>query len=203
MKTRVKFTIVTCVAFSIIFITVNLKTNAQTVTCMLQGHTYPTNYTIPIEVSLHAGVAPFGVITSGPAVIDLNGDAVAAFPPFPIIIGGFYYISIKGWNLFETWSSVPILVVGGGIFAYDFTTAAGQAFGNNQTFVAPGWRIYQGDIYQNGSIDLTEVLQIYNEAAIFTTGELVTDLSGDAVLDLNDVIIAFNNNINFVTVRRP
>ena len=37
----------------------------------------------------------------------------------------------------------------------------------------------------------------------FTTGYVSTDVNGNSVVDLTDVIIAFNNSNSFVSVKKP
>jgi len=44
---------------------------------------------------------------------------------------------------------------------------------------------------------------IYNDANSFGSGYVVTDINGDSVVDLNDILIAYNNSAGFVEVVRP
>jgi len=52
-------------------------------------------------------------------------------------------------------------------------------------------------------IDLSDVLQVYNDASLFNSGYIVTDINGDNISDLSDVLITSNNSNNFVSVVRP
>ncbi|MEZ4688953.1 MAG: hypothetical protein R3A12_01770 [Ignavibacteria bacterium] len=62
---------------------------------------------------------------------------------------------------------------------------------------------YSGDIDQNGVIDLSDVIGIYNDALNFVTGYEVSDLDGNLVTDLSDLLYAYNNAAAFVQVVRP
>jgi len=42
-----------------------------------------------------------------------------------------------------------------------------------------------------------------NDAANFMTGYVLTDLTGDQFIDLNDLTIADNNAFNFISVIKP
>ena len=52
---------------------------------------------------------------------------------------GSYYLEITHRNSLETWSGLPQAAVTGGNYAYDFTTSASQAFGDNMTHYI--WKI--------------------------------------------------------------
>ncbi len=90
--------------------------------------------------------------------------------------------------------------------SYNFSSAAAQAFGNNMKLVdgAPvRYGIYSGDVNQDGTIDLNDVLSVYNAAAVFTSGYVVNDINGDSIVDLNDILIAYNNSAAFAAVVKP
>jgi len=63
--------------------------------------------------------------------------------------------------------------------------------------------IYNGDVNQDGTIDLNDVIQTYNSAGSFETGFIVTDINGDSIADLNDIVIIYNNSTVFVAVMKP
>jgi ribosome-interacting GTPase 1 len=64
--------------------------------------------------------------------------------------------------------------------------------------------IFSGDVFRNNEIDLDDVLEVYNEAAIFSSGvRLRADVTGDNIVDLSDITIVFNNSNNFVSVISP
>ena len=56
---------------------------------------------------------------------------------------------------------------------------------------------------QEGNVDLSDVLLIYNDASAFMTGYVSSDVTGDNISDLSDFLIAYNNASEFVSVIRP
>jgi len=117
-----------------------------------------------------------------------------------------YYIEVKHRNALETWSSDPVTFVSDAA-SLAFSVEDTYAYGNNQLQVDNDpynvFAFYSGDVNQDGTIDLTDVLQIYNGASTFENCYAVTDLTGDLQVDLTDLLIAYNNSISFVSVVRP
>ena len=157
------------------------------------------------RVYLHSNVSPFGVVDSAVAVIDsvtFAGSFIFANAP-----GGTYYIRVNHRNSIETWSRTggePF--VQGTTMSYDFTSAAAKAYGNNMINVDASpvrYALYSGDVNQDGTVDLNDVISVYNAATIFSTGYVVNDVNGDNIVDLNDILIAYNNSTGFVSVVRP
>ncbi len=153
---------------------------------------------------LHSITSPYNVIDSAVSLIDsLSFTGSFTFTQQ----SGTYYIKVKHRNSIETWSKTggePF--VQGSVMNYDFTDAAGKAFGNNMKQIDASpvrFGIFSGDVNQNGSIDLNDVLQIYNDATNFAGGYAVTDVNGNNATDLNDILIAYNNSANFVSVKKP
>ena len=62
--------------------------------------------------------------------------------------------------------------------------------------------IYSGDVNQNSSIELNDVILTYNAAGAFAAGYIVTDLSCDSITNLNDILTAYYNSAAFVSVIR-
>ncbi|MBL8008850.1 MAG: hypothetical protein JNJ56_15115, partial [Ignavibacteria bacterium] len=91
----------------------------------------------------------------------------------------------------------------GGPMSYDFTDSITKAYGNNMVFKGGKYSIYSGDVDQDGFIDLTDELLIYNDGSIFKTGYVFTDINGDRIVDLLDLLITYNNAVNFVSLIRP
>ena len=53
---------------------------------------------------------------------------------------------------------------------------------------------------QDGYIILFDVIPIKNDATNFITGRfLITDLTGDNIIDLTNVTLGYNNSANFVS----
>ena len=65
------------------------------------------------------------------------------------------------------------------------------------------YALYSGDVVQDGNIDLTDVIKVYNDAVAYSSGYTSSDLNGDYLTDLSDVVIVSNNSDNFVNLIRP
>ncbi|MBK8549551.1 MAG: hypothetical protein IPL53_00275, partial [Ignavibacteria bacterium] len=90
------------------------------------------------------------------------------------------------------------------IYEYDFTQERNQAYGNNLQLKSGKYCLYGGDVDQNNFIDLTDLIQIFNDSKSFISGQhLAEDLNGDSIVDLTDISQCYNNTINFIRVRRP
>lgn len=159
-----------------------------------------------IKVFLRNASSPYALIDSVVGYVDSQGlSGLLSFNGAPT---GTYYIVLKNINNLETWSQDggEYMVEDNSTYDYDFTTSASYGYGNNQKQIDTSplrYGIYSGDVDQNGLIDLTDVLQINTAKNLFTTGFTVTDLNGDDLTDLTDLVIAYNNSAAFVSVKDP
>ncbi|MBK8550216.1 MAG: hypothetical protein IPL53_03825 [Ignavibacteria bacterium] len=154
-----------------------------------------------VRAYLRNPAAPYVIVDSAKSVID--STIFSGNFNFTNAVSGSYYIELKQRNSIETWSKNPVPYVLGSSMTYDFTTALTQAYGNNMTLKGTKSCIYSGDVTQNGFVDLTDVLEVFNEAKNFLTGYVVTDVNGNSIVDLTDVLITYNNSINFVSKKTP
>ncbi|MFN0217083.1 MAG: dockerin type I domain-containing protein [Saprospiraceae bacterium] len=153
-----------------------------------------------ITVELHNASSPYGIVATATAVLNTDGTATCSFEP---AVNGSYYIVVKHRSAVTTWSASPV-AIGTAATTYDFTTAATQAHGSNMAEVESGkWAFFNGDVNQDGWVNLNDVLEVYNGSAAFHTGYKTTDLNGDGAVDLSDIIIANNNSTNFVEAKQP
>ena len=155
-----------------------------------------------VTVYLKNSTAPYANVDSARGVIDsLSFTGTFAFRNAP---SGNYYIVVKHRNCIETWSKAGgIVYTFGGTNNYNFTTSASQAFGSNLQLVDTKYCLFSGDINQDGSVNLDDVLSAYNDANSFLTGYLNTDVNGDLITELSDVLIVYNNSGNFVSKITP
>ncbi|MBI2419219.1 MAG: hypothetical protein HYV28_15225 [Ignavibacteriales bacterium] len=117
---------------------------------------------------------------------------------------GTYYIIVKHRNSIETWSKTGGEALQKGVVTnYDFTINSSQAYAGNMMQKGGVWCIYSGDVNQDGIVDFTDLTLIDNDAYLFSTGYLATDLSGDQFIDFTDLTICDNNSYNFVQVIKP
>ncbi|MBK7255421.1 MAG: hypothetical protein IPI04_16290 [Ignavibacteria bacterium] len=145
--------------------------------------------------------SPFSIVDSTKAVIDSITFTGSFY--FKYCSSGTYYIEIKHRNSIETWSSSGVVINGGGVTNYNFTTAASKAYGNNMILKGTKYCIYSGDVNQDGIIDATDLSEVDNDAANSLSGYVRTDVTGDDFVDAEDVSIIDNNAYNSVSVIRP
>lgn len=121
-------------------------------------------------------------------------------------VSGSYYIIAKHFNCLETWSKSggEFLINDNSVYNYDFTTASTQAYGNILKLKGTKYCVYSGDLNQDGFINLTDLIEVYNNSVNFMTGiNTPADLNGDNIVDLNDITNCYNNLISFVSIIRP
>lgn len=142
------------------------------------------------------------ILWSTKTILNTTGTASALFPQ--PALGQSYYIVVKHRNSLETWSQ--------GTFAfnapdtiYDFSNAAGKAFGNNQVEVQPGiFAIHSGDINQDGFINALDYVTTDNSLGMgFITGYISTDVNGDGILESSDYSFIENKTRTVRIVLHP
>jgi len=157
-----------------------------------------------VTVYLRSITAPFMVVDSAEGPIDtINFSNVFTFHT---IESGNYYICVKNKQCVETWSKAggEYMINSGVPVYYDFTTSSAQAYGSNQKLVGSKYSFYSGDINQDKFVSIEDLVPIFNDARVFTSGyKKLTDINGDNVVDINDANICYNNSINFVGTLQP
>jgi len=182
---------------------VNASTPAQ-IKAVIQGFYNSVSNTKNMKDTSRAYMrnisTPYSLIDSSKAVIDsitFTGDFIFANAP-----SGTYYIILRHRNSIETWSKAGgQTYINGSSFSYNFTSDSTQAFGNNEVRVDSSpltYAIYNGDVDQNGISDATDMAYIENDAFIFASGYIRTDINGDRIIDGTDQAIVDNNAVNFV-----
>lgn len=153
-----------------------------------------------ISVEFHSSASPYE-LQGLPVTSNLltNGSATVEIPES---LSGSYFVVIKHRNSLETWSSVPVLLTSGNV-SYDFTDMASRAFGSNMILISGKYYIYAGDVNQDDIINLSDMNDVENAAAIFQASYLPEDVNGDGQTDASDEIIIDNNATNNVAVIRP
>jgi len=157
-----------------------------------------------VIVQLRNSSSPYSIYDSSQTVIDaVSQSGASSFAPAS---SGNFYIAVRHRNSIETWSSNPVAFAQGPPSNYDFTTASGKAYGNNQKFSDASpveYSIYSGDVSRDGIIDLTDVTFVFNESNLFQSGYLQADVTGDNYVDLSDLTVTFNNSNEFVSAIKP
>ncbi|MBK7764065.1 MAG: hypothetical protein IPI46_12085 [Bacteroidetes bacterium] len=153
-----------------------------------------------IDVELHSDVAPYGVDASVRTVLQQNGTATCIFPPAT----GNKYIVVKHRSAVQTWSANPVTM--GTSVAYNFSTAANQAYGDNQVQISTSpsiWALYTGDIVIDENIDLLDLGTLETEISNFSFGYIAADVNGDGNVDLLDSPVVEQNISNFIFSNHP
>ncbi|MBS1518773.1 MAG: hypothetical protein JSS91_11855 [Bacteroidetes bacterium] len=148
-----------------------------------------------VKVYLRNSASPYAKIDSAKGFLDATGTGSFLFNHSSN--GVNYYIQLKHRNGLETWSASPVMFNANHV-AYNFTTNANKAYGNNMIQKGTKWTVYSGDVNQDGVIDIGDNTQIDNDAFNFASGYIVTDLNGDGITDIDDQTIADNNAFNFI-----
>lgn len=153
-----------------------------------------------IKIELRSSVSPNILMDSAIVFTDTSGNANAEF--YNIRLNYNFYIVVKHRNSIETWSKFP-QSFNSGFISYDFTTDSTKAYGNNLTFKAGRWCIYSGDVNQDGVIDTTDLMLVFNDNIDGVTGYRTTDLNGDFYIEVEDILDVFNNKQLGVNIIKP
>jgi len=157
-----------------------------------------------VRVYLRNSTAPYNTVDSAKGVLSASGNVLLTFSSAP---SGQYYIVVRHRNSIETWSRQEGEAFTAGVnFSYNMSDQVTKAYGNNLKQVDSSpvkFADYSGDVDQDGSVDLTDVINIYNNASNFLAGYFVTDINGDNLTDLTDVLIANNNSALYAAKVTP
>lgn len=156
-----------------------------------------------LTVYLRDNVSPYSKRDSSKKNLDSLGNSNFTFYAYD---GVNYYLQLKHRNSLETWSKSPGQSFSSSMLSYDFTTQINSAYGSNLKKIdsLPNtYGIYGGDVDQNGAVDVTDMIAIFNDAQAFALGHVITDITGDEAVDLIDLIVAFNNANDFAVLIRP
>lgn len=156
-----------------------------------------------LRVYLRNSLSPYAIVDSAMSFLNSSGTGIFNFSK--AVNGVNYYLQLKHRNSIETWSDSAKSFINSNL-NIDFTPSVSKAFGNNMIQVDNSpvkYAVYNGDVNQNATIDLSDVILVYNDATNFVSGYNVTDVNGDNISDLSDVLITYNNSSNFVSVIRP
>ena len=156
-----------------------------------------------VTVYLRNSSSPYALVDSAKTVLSSSGNGNYSFSNG--VNGTPYYIVVKHRNSLETWSSTTQSFTGNSL-SYNFTTASTQAYGNNLKQINSSpltFGIFSGDQNQDGFVNLSDIVNIFNDANAFVSGYVSSDINGDNITDLNDVVITLNNSNLFVAKVTP
>ena len=155
-----------------------------------------------ITVELHNAASPHAMAYEF-SPINLHTDGTFTIPTIPGTITGSYYIVIKHRNSIETWSAAPFDFSGAGPFAYDFTTAANKAYGDNQKSLGTKYVIFGGNAVLDDNIEAADLAAVDNAGTALVKGYVITDVTGDGIVEASDLALVDNNGTALVKVKRP
>lgn len=165
-----------------------------------QGVIPDNDITDTITVELRNATSPYNVVSTSKALLHTNGLANVVFES---VQSGSYFIAVKHRYALQTWSSMPVNIVGPEV-SYDFTNSAFKAYGNNMIEVEPGvWAFYTGDINQDENVDIFDLTNLENGISGFNFGYFSADLNGDGNVDLLDSPIMELNINHFIFSNHP
>lgn len=145
-----------------------------------------------ITIELRNTVDPSLVVSTINTVLSTTGMASCIFPP--ATSGNSYWLVIKHRNSVETWSASPVTISSNG--TYNFSTAASQAYGDNQASMGNGvYAIFSGDLNQDMFIDASDFPFFDSDnAAGILLSYVITDINGDGFVDASDFPVFDVNN---------
>ncbi|MEO8210468.1 MAG: dockerin type I domain-containing protein, partial [bacterium] len=153
-----------------------------------------------VIVYLRNTSSPYNKIDSAVSVLSSSGQGTFSFQNASN--GENYYIQVSHRNSIETWSAAGNIFTSSQL-TYNFSTSASRAFGNNMIQVDASpirFAIYNGDVNQDGIVEVTDMSMIDNDALNLVSGYLSTDVNGDNFVDITDLAIA-DNNVFYIVSR--
>lgn len=142
---------------------------------------------------------PYAIIDSAKSVVDsltFNGSYIFNNAPT-----GTYYLHMKHRNSIETWSDTGgVAYTQGVVLNYDFTTGLGKAYGGNMVQKGTKFCIWGCDVDQEGNVDASDIIAVFNDVNAVATGYINTDVNGDLIADAADIILTYNN-VNLVVAK--
>jgi hypothetical protein len=132
--------------------------------------------------------------------LSTTGHAKLHFPTGAV--GNYYYIAIKHRNSIETWSSDTIQMNTN--TNYDFSSGAGQAYGNNVIDDGTGiFLLYGGDVDQSGTIDSGDYPEVDLGSFNGFNGYILSDVDGSGTIDSGDYPILDLNSFLGISSNHP
>ncbi|MBK9334266.1 MAG: proprotein convertase P-domain-containing protein [Ignavibacteria bacterium] len=147
--------------------------------------------------------SPYTIIDS--SIAYLSNTGLGLFSLKASMLKYKIQLQLKHRNSIETWAGEEGISLNFLDVSYDFFGNPSRAFGENliQVDPFPLYAIYNGDVNQDNTIDITDMTLIDNDVFSFSSGYLSTDVTGDNLIDLNDYSITDNNAANFVSAVIP
>jgi hypothetical protein len=161
-----------------------------------------SNSSDTLMILLREQSSPYEPVDVAKSVLSNSGNATLNFNN--IKPGRSYYLIALHRSSIETWSSLPVNIpTSGSEVSYNFTTGLDKAYGNNMVIVQGKASFFCGDVNRDYAVDGTDLSQVDNDVAAFTSGYVTTDVNNDDIVDGSDAQYVDNNASNFVGMFRP
>ena len=175
----------------------NLTSVSVNVTMCIEGFRSSSSMiSDTVTVELRNSISPYDRIEFSKEKVTGSGYATYEFTNTP---AGSYFVVLKHRNSLETWSSVPVTVIAGGNYNYDFTTSVSQSFGNMSVLKSGAYCVFSGDVNQDQIIDAGDLSSVEN--SVDQSGYIAEDVTGDDYVDAGDISIVENNQ--GITLAQP
>jgi hypothetical protein len=162
------------------------------------GDAFPGTVADKIQVNVARPESPHTVTYSvTDADLDQDGSCSVTVPRT-----GNYYLVVRHRNSIETWSALPVSFSADTVF-YDFSSAAGSAFGDNLRNMGGVFALWGGDVNQDGIVDSGDLNFIDNATTAITYGYVDEDVNGDGIVDGGDMNMTDNNSTAIIMVISP
>lgn len=156
-----------------------------------------------MTVNLRFNNSPYNLVTSQKILFNKDGFGGATYPS-SVNNDQSYYIQLIHRNSIETWSNIFTFINHETI--YSFLRTQADAYGGNQILVDNSpvrFAIYGGDVSQDGNVDVSDIIAVFNDVNNVTSGYVNTDVTGDDFVDAEDLLLTHNNAQNLVSVVKP
>lgn len=183
------------------------RTPAMGIRVFMQGFYRETDSCVTDTVKMHLREdnSPYNDVGIKGDTPDDNYNFNYNFPE--ALLGVSYYLQVEHRNSIEIWSAHPVAFdLLSANLQYDFTVSADSAYGSNQIMVDSTpvrFAMFGGDRDQNDVVNLTDVINVYNDQAAFLTGYVPSDMTGDSTVNVSDVVITYNNSASFIQAVKP
>ena len=157
-----------------------------------------------VIVELHADGNYANIVYSS-GLVNLSTGGIVTVSDIPSGLSSSYYITIRHRNSIQTTSAAAVSFAGAGPFAYDFSTAASQAYMD----VLGNWGglgvyvIYGGDVNQDNIVDTGDMNPVENQSTAVAEGYWPEDVNGDGIVDTGDMNIVENNSTAVIQFFEP
>ncbi len=157
-----------------------------------------------LTATVRSSVSPYGIISSGKDLSSNYGGSIITVGP-TVLNSVPYYIQMNHRNSIETWSKTTLTFSNNDLY-YDFHTSANRAYGDNQIQVDASpvrFAFYGGDVNQDGTVEITDIVEVFNDGNNFVSGYVNTDVDGNNFVDLSDLTLTLNNSNSFISRVTP